>query len=207
MKLTTDFKNIVKLRFNQPEKLGVDFFDTYYKGVETPSEFDGHSFADLSLKDTLGYLQKSHTEYLNLWLPKIEGSVQEIKEVIGVNDISLTLKAFVVNYSNELRTHINFEERVLYNFVEKLLNGKYVEKEKVFVLNHFLETHNHHISDDLEKIQKVIKVKEPDIDSNEMVTELFEQLNLIHNDLEVHGVVEDNIFIEKIHQYIAENYS
>ena len=41
------------------------------------------------------------------------------------------------NYSNELNNHINFEEKVLYNFVQKLLNGVYVETEKIFVLNHF----------------------------------------------------------------------
>jgi len=111
-----------------------------------------------------------------------------------------------VNYSNELNNHINFEEKVLYNFVQKLLKGVYVETEKMFVLNHFLETHSHAVADDLQTIKKVLLNKDPDLMSHPVAYELFNQMELIHNDIEVHGIVEDEILMEKIHKYIAEHF-
>jgi len=159
-----------------------------------------------SLKDILDYLKKSHNEYLTIWFPQIEELVKEVKHELGVNDITLTLKSFVVNYYNELTNHINFEEKVLYNFVEKLLQGEFVEKEKVFVLNHFLETHNHDVSDELMVIQKVLINKDPSLKNHVKVQALFEKLNIIQNDLAIHGMIEDELLISKIHTYIEQKF-
>jgi iron-sulfur cluster repair protein YtfE (RIC family) len=206
MELTQDYKNIVKLRFDNHPELKSDFFVEFYKGIQEPENFDGSIFKELSLAVILGFLKKSHTEYLTLWFPKIESLAKQLQKEIGVNDLTLTLHSFLVTYSNELNNHINFEEKVLYNFVQKLLNGVYVETEKMFVLNHFLETHSHAVADDLETIKKVLLNKNPELLDNPIAKELFNQMALIHNDIEVHGIVEDEILMEKIHNYIATNF-
>ena len=206
MELTEDYRNIVKLRFNEPERLEAKFYDSLYSGLLNPNSFKLQTFESFTLEEVLYYLKKSHTEYLTVWFPKIESLANSIQNELGVNDVTLSLKSFVVNYYNELTNHINFEEKVLYNFVEKLLKGIYVETEKVFVLNHFLETHNHDVSDELTIIQKILVNKDPAILDNEMVVTLFEKLNIIENDLTLHGIIEDELFVSKIHQYIEEKY-
>jgi len=206
MKLTQDYKNIVKLRFDNPSELREDFFSEFYEGILAPVNFDWDIFKTLPLDVILNFLKKSHTEYLTLWFPKIEELAKQLQNEIGVNDLTLTLHSFLVNYSNELNNHINFEEKVLYNFVQKLLKGVYVETEKMFVLNHFLETHSHAVADDLQTIKKVLLNKDPDLMSHPVAYELFNQMELIHNDIEVHGIVEDEILMEKIHKYIAEHF-
>jgi len=206
MKLTQDYKNIVKLRFDNPSELREDFFSEFYEGILAPVNFDGDIFKTLTLDVILNFLKKSHTEYLTLWFPKIEELAKQLQNEIGVNDLTLTLHSFLVNYSNELNNHINFEEKVLYNFVQKLLKGVYVETEKMFVLNHFLETHSHAVADDLQTIKKVLLNKDTDLMSHPVAYELFNQMELIHNDIEVHGIVEDEILMEKIHKYIAEHF-
>ena len=206
MELTQDYKNIVKLRFDNPSELKSDFFSEFYKGILTPEIFSGEIFKDLPLGVILNFLKKSHTEYLTLWFPKIEELAQQLQDEIGVNDLTLTLHSFLVTYSNELNNHINFEEKVLYNFVQKLLKGVYVETEKMFVLNHFLETHSHAVADDLNTIKKVLLNKNPDLLTNSIAKELFNQMALIHNDIQVHGIVEDEILMEKIHSYIAKHF-
>ncbi|MDX1350621.1 MAG: hypothetical protein R3279_10260 [Putridiphycobacter sp.] len=206
MELSSEYKNIVKLRFNTPQQLGEEFFNGLYSALVNPEHFELNSFNQFSLKDILDYLKKSHNEYLTIWFPQIETLVKEVKDELGINDVTLTLKSFVVNYYNELTNHINFEEKVLYNFVEKLLAGTYVEKEKVFVLNHFLETHNHDVSDELMVIQKVLINKDPALSQNAKVKVLFEKLNLIQNDLAVHGMIEDELLIAKIHTYIEDRF-
>ena len=206
MELSDDYKNIVKLRFETPEKLGGNFFELFYEGIRNPESFDGEIFKSLPLNVILQYLKKSHTEYLTLWFPKIEGLAKSLQKEIGINDLTMTLHSFIVNYYNELSNHINFEEKVLYNFVEKLLQGTYVEKEKMFVLNHFLETHSHAVSDDLGMIKKVLLNKDPNILNNSTAIELFDQFSIIQNDLALHGVIEDEVLIDKTHQYIAENF-
>ena len=206
MELTQDYKNIVKLRFDNPSELKANFFSEFYKGIKSPDSFDGEIFKELSLDVILNFLKKSHTEYLTLWFPKIENLAKQLQDEIGVNDLTLTLHSFLVNYSNELNNHINFEEKVLYNFVQKLLKGVYVETEKMFVLNHFLETHSHAVADDLNTIKKVLLNKNPELLDNPIANELFNQMALIHNDIEVHGIVEDEILMDKIHKYIAKHF-
>jgi len=205
MKLSNDYKNIVKLRFSNLEKLDNNFFDSFYVGIEKPNEFNIDLFEQFSLQEILYYLKKSHIEYLTIWFPKLENLVNQLQNEFGVDDLTLTLQSFIVNYYNELSNHINFEEKVLYNFVEKLLKGVYIEKEKMFVLNHFLETHNHDVSDDLGTIQKVLLNKNPDLLNNPDANTLFEQMSIIQNDLTLHSLIEDEILMEKIHTYIA-NY-
>jgi len=206
MQLSEDYKNIVKLRFNAPNQLEDKFYATFYLGIINPERFNPDIFARFSLQEILDYLKKSHTEYLTVWFPKIEKLINDIQAELGVSDVTLTLKSFIVNYYNELTNHINFEEKVLYNFVDKLLKGIYVEKEKIFVLNHFLETHNHNVTDELVIIQKIVLNKDAKIGENSRVKELFEILNIIQNDLVLHGVIEDELLIGKIHQYIESEF-
>lgn len=206
MILSEDYKNIVKLRFEDPNLLSDDFFETFYNGILEPSSFDGGIFKELSLNVILTYLKKSHTEYLTLWFPKIEQLAKNLQEDIGINDLTMSLQSFIVNYYNELSNHINFEEKVLYNFVQKLIDGSYVESEKRFVLNHFLETHDHAVTDGITTMKKVILNKDPNILNHKIAVELFDQLAIVENDLKLHGVIEDEILIDKIHQFIAEKF-
>jgi len=206
MDLSLDYQNIIKLRFNSPQELGDTFFNSFFKGLINIEDFDVDLFSQLTLKEILHYLKKSHNEYLTFWFPKIENLTQRLQNELGLNDVTLTLHSFVVNYYNELSNHINFEEKVLYSFVQKLIDGTYVETEKVFVLNHFLETHSHDVSDQLVTIQKVLLNKKPDLLDNSTAQLLFNQINLIQHDLDLHGIIEDEIFIDKIHQYIDSNF-
>lgn len=206
MILSDDYKNIIKLRFNNIDTLQNSFFENYYTYVIEPELFDDKILKSFSLADVLYYLQKSHIEYLNIWYPKIEAITSRIQNELGTNEVTLTLNTFLVNYFNELSNHINFEEKVLYNFVDKLLKGVYVETEKVFVLNHFLETHSHAIEDDLTSIQKRLINIDSSLTKDDLFNELFNMFDLIHNDLRIHGLVEDEVFINKIHQYIDDNF-
>jgi iron-sulfur cluster repair protein YtfE (RIC family) len=206
MILSDDYKNIIKLRFNNLDMLPKSFFESYYNYISEPELFDDIIFSSFTLKDVLYYLQKSHVEYLNIWYPKIEDVTNQIQNKFGINEVTLTLNTFLVNYFNELSNHINFEEKVLYNFVDKLLEGIYVETEKVFVLNHFLETHSHAIEDDLISIQKRLINIDSTIKESQIFKELFNKFDLIHNDLKIHGLVEDEVLINKIHKYINDNF-
>ena len=98
MELPEDYKNIVKLRFNESDKLGNHFFETFYNGIKDPETFNGDIFKKMALGDILQYLKNSHTEYLTLWFPKIENLAKELQKEIGINDLTLTLHSFVVNY-------------------------------------------------------------------------------------------------------------
>jgi hemerythrin superfamily protein len=141
-----------------------------------------------------------------LWFPKIEKLAKDLQNEIGINNLTMSLQSFIVNYYNELSNHINFEEKVLYNFVEKLINGVYVESEKKFVLNHFLETHDHAVTDDITTMKKILLNKDPNILKHKIAIELFEQLGVVENDLKLHGVIEDEVLIDKIHQYIQDSF-
>ena len=116
MELSDDYKNIVKLRFNEPEKLGEEFFKAFYFGIKNPDSFNGEIFKTLPLDVILQYLKKSHTEYLTLWFPKIEALAKSLQTELGLNDLTMTLHSFIVNYYNELRN-------IIQNFFNELRNN------------------------------------------------------------------------------------
>lgn len=172
-----------------------------------PSLFDESLFSDFLLSDIHNYIKTSHQYYLHKWLPKINDSIYQLaidKSChLGVRRI---LYAFVEKYRIELEQHIDWEEKILINFIAEMLNNRYDSSKKDFVVNHFLFSHNDNVIVQLDELKNDLEMFDKNLKSNLVFQILFNQLEIFQNDLMLHGLIEDRVYIPKMLDHIDAHF-
>lgn len=194
-------RNEVKKRFNNNNSISDELIDVISFFQANPEEFAARDFDSFSLKELLNYLESSHRFYLDSWLPKISQTIYILqKQDQTKNPVITLLSAFIKRYNHELQMHIEFEEQVLFNFVNDFLKGIHKESQKQFVLEHFLTTHNDNILLYLDDLKNDLLAVDPNLKSNLSFAILFNQMDLFQRDLRIHNLIEDEVFIPKLLQ-------
>lgn len=147
----------------------------------------------LSVPTLLHYLRESHIYFLDFQLPFIR---RELEDSIDIKErVGQIIIRFYGDYEKEIRNHMTYEERGLFPYVEKIINGETVE-------NYSIETFSkrHGSADKTLKELKsiIIKYLPPNKErSNKLNATLYD----IYNNeewLEQHCKVEDQIFVPAI---------
>ena len=147
----------------------------------------------LSVPTLMQYLRASHAYYLDFQLPFIR---KELVEALDENDnlARLILKLYD-EYAHSIRSHMKYEEKMLFPYVEGLLDGKANE-------NYDIETFSKHHNQVDHKVKElksiIIKYLPSDgLRNNQLSATLYD----IYNNeewLKQHSMVEDEIFIPAI---------
>jgi len=194
-------------RYSDSNLLSSKFIAVLSKVHYCTDNYTKEDFDQFELTEVFAYLKISHQYYLNVYLPKINQTVFQLRTKFGENSIVVQLLShFLEKYQLELETHINHEEQVLFNFVADMLNGNYSSNKKDFVLHHFLFTHNDNIIVHLNNLKQDLISLENELNSNLVFHVLFNQLEIFQNDLLIHGMIEDDIFVPKVLQYINMHF-
>ena len=193
-----DYAIQARLRFNQTN-ISPDLADELEKLMGNIEQFDARQFDHFKLEEIFEYLKVSHQYYLQVWIPKLENTMLQLYAKMSKDYWSVSLLTLFLNsYKKELTEHIEQEEKVLFVFVDKLLEGKECEGLRDLVLNHFIHTHNDNVVIQLDELKKDLLTFDHDLENNLIVEVLFNQLTLFQHDLLVHGLIEDNIFVAKV---------
>lgn len=153
----------------------------------------GHDLNKLSVATLLHYLEACHRYYLEYQLPSVR---RELAGSINVRDGigRLILQAYDA-YAREIRSHMHYEERMLFPYVERLMKG---ESSGAYTIEHFVKHHAEADKSLKELKQLIIKYLPTDInDSHRLTSALY----LIYNNeewLANHQCVEDSIFVPLI---------
>ena len=156
-----------------------------YRNVDSEERF--------SVLTLLHYLKSSHEYYLNFQLPAIRTQLQEALDMKD-NLARLILKLYD-GYAQEIRRHMQYEEKTVFPYVVDLLNNKINN-------NYDIDTFSkHHGQVDLrlkELKNIIIKYLPTDIRHNNQLTSIL--YNLYNNEewLVNHSQVEEDIFIPAI---------
>ena len=156
-----------------------------YRNVDSEERF--------SVPTLLHYLKSSHEYYLNFQLPAIR---TQLREALDMKDnlARLILKLYD-GYAQEIRRHMQYEEKTVFPYVVDLLNNKINN-------NYDIDTFSkHHGQVDLrlkELKNIIIKYLPTDIRHNNQLTSIL--YNLYNNEewLVNHSQVEEDIFIPAI---------
>lgn len=158
---------------------------------------NGYRYVDseerFSVPTLLHYLKSSHEYYLNFQLPAIRTQLQEALDMKD-NLARLILKLYD-GYAQEIRRHMQYEEKTVFPYVVDLLNNKINN-------NYDIDTFSkHHGQVDLrlkELKNIIIKYLPTDIRHNNQLTSIL--YNLYNNEewLVNHSQVEEDIFIPAI---------
>ncbi len=147
----------------------------------------------LSVPTLMQYLKASHEYYLDFQLPFIR---KELVDALDENDnlARLILKLYD-EYAHSIRTHMKYEERTVFPYVEGLINNSPSG-------NYNIETFSKHhgqIDHKLRELKSIIIKYLPanGLQNNKLTATLYDMYN---NEewLRLHADVEDHIFIPAI---------
>lgn len=106
---------------NVCRKNGVDV-NTFLAVCNTLSGYR-HDSGGISLTSLMGYLKRAHSSFLDVSLPKIRMQLIEGINYSATNEVSLLLIKFFDDYVVEVKRHMEYENDVIFKYVEGLVDG------------------------------------------------------------------------------------
>ena len=147
----------------------------------------------LSLKHLIDYLKQAHLFFLDFKLPMIRRNLLEAIDCSGSDEISFLVLKFYDEYVTEVRRHMEYENEVVFTYVESLTSGM---MSNDYHIADFARKHNH-IESKLKELKDIIVRYYTQKNNNLLYSFLFDIINCAQ-DLDSHCSVEDNIFVPAV---------
>jgi regulator of cell morphogenesis and NO signaling len=170
-------------------------FRDYEPQIETLSDDD--------IMSITMYLRASHNYYRTICFPALHNNIH--KMVKELDDVSRRLiDKFYDDYDNEVNNHFQYEEEVVFPYIENLLGNKSADNSEY---NISLFEHNHgNVNEKLNDLSNIIiKYLSKDYTS-QLRFEILGDIHYIGNDLMKHSDIENRLLvplvekIEKCHE-------
>lgn len=176
------------------EQQGVDV-STFLAVVNLHLGVNRFSVEQMSVQQLISYLRKAHIYFLDFSLPMIRRKLIDAITTGVENKISLMILQYFNEYTEEVRKHMDYEDREVFPYVEDFLQGKV----STFSIDTF--AHQHRTSDDDIVVSKLTELKNiivkyyPSESHNEMLYSVLSDIFAYQQDLASHCRLEDEIFI------------
>lgn len=155
-------------------------------------DFDARN---ISLAALMGYLKEAHEYYLKFNLPQIRRKLIEAIDCSEANDIAVLIVKFYDEYVMKVRRHMDHENRVVFTYVDQLLNG-YLHRD--YVIDNFSGKHVP-IGSKLKELKDVIIRYYPDT-NNYLLNSVLLDIMHCEEDLSSHCKIEDLLFVPAVKQ-------
>lgn len=150
---------------------------------------------NISIVSVVDYLKNAHSYFLDFKLPAIRNKLLQAVDVVD-KDIpySLIFVKFYDEYFSEVRSHMEYEDKVVFPYVLQLLKGQKNEKYNISV---FQERHNE-IDSKLEELKNILIKYYPAKGNNHLLTEVLFDILSCEIDIVSHNRVEDYLFVPAV---------
>ena len=144
------------------------------------------------IKTLVSYLHNSHDYFLNFRLPRIRVKLLEaISDT--TEDVTFVIRRFFDEYAGEVKKHMQYEEKVVFPYVQSLLEKKNDSKYNISV---FKKKHNQ-IEMKITELKNILIKYYPGAANNVLNSVLFD-IFCTEEDLASHNKLEDFILIPAI---------
>lgn len=147
-----------------------------------------YSCRSISLQQLMEYLKQAHDYYLDFNLPAIRRKLIEAIDCSGSNDIALLILRFYDEYVGEVRRHMEYENEVVFVYVEQLLQGV---ADETYHIARFAGKHKP-ISEKLKELKDVIVRYCPEKNNYLLNAVLFDivscEADLLGDSAVIHGI-------------------
>lgn len=156
---------------------------------------NGASISEVSLASLIKYLKSAHSYFLDYLLPTLRRRLVEVVTGTGNDDLTLMIMRFYDEYVEQVRTHMEFEDKNVFGYVEQLLNDQLSDQ---FTIAHFKEHHTP-IAEKLHDLKEIFisHYRVESSDAEQVNSVLFNIINCEH-DLLTHCKVEEALFVPAV---------
>ena len=141
----------------------------------------------------MAYLKHAHTSFLDITLPKIRHHLIEAINYSETNEAALLLIRFYDDYVIEVKRHMDYENDVIFAYVERLLNN---EVDEDFAIKEFSVNHQS-MTEKLKEIKDIFIYHYKQKDNARLSAALFDII-ICERDMMSHFEVENNLFVPAV---------
>ncbi len=154
-----------------------------------------YAYEDISILSLIDYLKNAHSYFLDFKLPIIRDKlIEAIKnENQNIPYESIFIR-FFDEYVTEVRKHMEYEDKVVFRYVLKVLKG---EQNLHYSISVFQSRHNE-IDSKLIELKNILVKYYPAKGNNHLLTEVLFEILSCEVDLASHNQVEDYLFIPAV---------
>lgn len=158
------------------------------------NESIAQSIEAVSVSTLVTYLSNAHDYFLNFQLPTIRRKLIEAIDTAQQNEVALLILKFYDEYMNEVRHHMEYENRKIFVYVERLLSG--IPDER-FEIAHFARSHIG-INQKLQELKNIIIKYYVPTDNGELLNNVLFDIFNCETDLYSHCALENELFIPAV---------
>jgi len=168
----------------------------------TDDERSEISDTSVSIESLISYLKNAHSYFLDFRLPTIRTKLIDAITRVS-SDVVVAVIRYYDEYVSEVRKHMQYEEDVVFPYVNNLMNGK--RDAKGYRINIFSKQHDK-IDAKLSELKDIIIKYFPATSSNELNSVLYDIFTCA-DDLISHNDVENFLFVPTINTIEKNLYS
>ena len=166
--------------------------NTFLEVVNFVSSKD-YNYESVSLPSLIGYLKQAHEYYLDFNLPNIRRKLIEAIDCSGTDELAMLILKFYDEYVTEVRKHMEYENDVVFSYVEQLSQG-FLNRN--FTISNFAGKHTP-IGYKLKELKDVIIRYYPE-KNNYQLNQVLLEIILSEQDLTSHCMIEDKLFVPAV---------
>ena len=152
-----------------------------------------YNYELISLPSLIGYLKQAHEYYLDFNLPNIRRKLIEAIDCSRTDELAMLILKFYDEYVTEVRKHMEYENDVVFSYVEQLSQG-FLNRN--FTISNFAGTHTP-IGYKLKELKDIIIRYYPG-KNNYQLNQVLLEIILSEQDLTSHCMIEDKLFVPAV---------
>lgn len=153
---------------------------------------------EVSVRTLTDYLHNAHRYFLDFRLPSIRRKLIEAVNCTQ-HGVAFAIMRYYDEYFAEVNRHMEYEEQVLFPYVESLLAGK---PSSDYSIDQFRRQHDR-VEEHLSELKQIIIKYYPSGGTNELNDALFD-IFTCEKELASHNTVEDRLFVPAVEQLSIE---
>ena len=151
---------------------------------------------DWSIASLMDYLKQAHAYFLDFSLPAIRRKLVEAIDCSQTDNVAYLILKFFDEYAEEVRRHMEYENKSVFTYVEGLLEGRLSDRYSIVV---FASRHNQ-IDAKLKELKNIIIKYYPEKVNNNLLNAVLFDIFNCEQDLASHCQVEDYMFVPAVAQ-------
>lgn len=175
------------------KNINPNFFLAIINAFNNEKFFPQDELLSFSPLEIIEYLKRTHRYYLNYVIPKLDTQLELLIQSSTSNRQELQMvKQFYKKYTEELRDHIDYEEKTVFPYIEKMIINQNAEGN--YSITSFEKEHTN-VDEKLNDLKNlIIKYLSPDYDQN-LCNEFLITLFRFEKDIYDHARIENVILL------------
>ena len=160
--------------------------------------FDGYVpapelLASGNAEDIMRYLHNSHIYYMDREMAHLRSSLESLLVPVDTAQ-KMVVEKFFSDYKAEVKNHFDYEEDVVFPYVDALLEGK---NRNGYSIVQFEENHSN-IDEKLNDLKNIVMKYLPEVCDPLLRNDVLYHFFYLEEDLHHHTLIEDNVLVPMV---------